>query len=202
MTIRSAVLGTSLGYSLWSSMFDPSKMTAMKNVLPKLDGLRVLDVGCGPATNTKIFESCDYTGIDINERYIQTAQAKYPSLKFMVQDASRLTLPQHSFDLVIINSMIHHLNDQEAKALFNHLKLFLKKEGRIIISEPLKVNPDRRFKHFMMTMDRGGFFRSFEQYEKLFCEGFSVDQEFRYSLKAFSLWPQVADMIVLRLHLT
>jgi len=38
---------------------------------------RVLDVGCGPGTNTRHFEGSSYLGLDLNERYVTDAHCRY-----------------------------------------------------------------------------------------------------------------------------
>ena len=41
---------------------------------------RVLDVGCGPGTNTRYFEHADYLGLDINRGYIESARRRFKSV--------------------------------------------------------------------------------------------------------------------------
>ena len=38
---------------------------------------RVLDVGCGPGTNTHYFEDAGYLGIDINRSYVDSARRRH-----------------------------------------------------------------------------------------------------------------------------
>jgi trans-aconitate methyltransferase len=55
-----------------------------------LEGRSVLDVGCGLGDFHKYlidhYESVDYTGIDINPRYIESARQLYPDVHFEVAD--------------------------------------------------------------------------------------------------------------------
>jgi SAM-dependent methyltransferase len=63
---------------------------------------RVLDVGCATGYYSAQFRAlgCDVTGIDLSATGIRRAQERYPDIAFDVMDATQLTFPTGSFDLV------------------------------------------------------------------------------------------------------
>ena len=52
-------------------------------------------MGCGPGTNAHLFAGMDYTGIDINERYVAYAAERHPG-KFIAADATQFEVPPKS----------------------------------------------------------------------------------------------------------
>ena len=74
----------------------------------------VLDLGCGPGTNTINFKGIDYLGVDINESYITYARHRFDR-PFLVADVTTTFLTGRHFDLVLVNSLFHHLDDRSVQ---------------------------------------------------------------------------------------
>jgi trans-aconitate methyltransferase len=53
-------------YSLWQAPFVTDKLAPVVSHNDIARVRRVLDVGCGPGTNTDFFRNADYLGVDIN----------------------------------------------------------------------------------------------------------------------------------------
>ncbi len=199
MSLIDTILESSTCYAIWSAFFNAEKIKAIKLSLPDLKAKKVLDLGCGPATNTKIFLEADYTGIDINPRYIEKAKGAYPQFQFFTQSILALELKGQKYDVILMNSIIHHLSDFEVTKLFTDLKSYLKPGGTIILSEPLLPTPKDGFKYYMMRLDRGRHFRTYEGYCSLFDKYFLIQEKREYNLKVCGLILTVARMLVLRL---
>lgn len=59
----------------------------------------------------------EVTAVDINSRSIELARRKtasYPEIKLQVADGLDLPFPTGSFDLVLCNKTLHHMNEQQA----------------------------------------------------------------------------------------
>jgi ubiquinone/menaquinone biosynthesis C-methylase UbiE len=56
-----------------------------------------------------------------------------PRIQFMVGDGNRLPFPDHSFDLVMCNSVLHHL--AEPQKLFTEIARLAKPDGAILIRD-------------------------------------------------------------------
>jgi len=83
---------------------------------------RVLDVACGPGTNTNFFADADYLGIDFNERYIRAARKRY-GRNFVVADVRKyVAAPEDRFDFVLVNSFLHHLDTSDVLGILTHLQ--------------------------------------------------------------------------------
>ncbi len=57
-------------YRLWQAPFASAKLRPLQHDNDLCNARRVLDVGCGPGTNSPVFSHTDYLGLDLNERYI------------------------------------------------------------------------------------------------------------------------------------
>lgn len=77
-SLRDKVLERRLVYGLWQAPFAEAKLAPALAHNDLSQVRRVLDVGCGPGTNSQHFLGTDYLGIDINEEYIRHAQSRYP----------------------------------------------------------------------------------------------------------------------------
>jgi SAM-dependent methyltransferase len=89
-------------------------------LLPHLrDGLRLLDVGCGPGTITidlaKRFAFDLAVGVDVSEPVLEgarkEAEAQGADVRFGYADVSRLPFPEGSFDVVHAHQLLQHLAD-------------------------------------------------------------------------------------------
>ncbi len=132
---------------------------------------RVLDVGCGPGTNTAYFAHADYLGVDINPRYIAEARRRYRR-DFIAADATAFTVPQGArFDFILVNSLLHHLDLLQTRRVLSRLAPLLSEEGCIHCIEvvmPERWGPPR----LMARADRGRFCRPIEEWRSIFSEFF------------------------------
>jgi len=107
-------------------------------------GLKILEIGCGSGEYTKalLAAGINVFATDVSEKMLRLAQVKVgmgAREGFFLSDVLQLPLPDNSLDVVIGNSILHHL-DQE-KALSEILRV-LKKGGCVAFSEPNMSNPD------------------------------------------------------------
>lgn len=82
------------------------------------DGESLLDVGCGPGHNFQHFNDFGpqlsaYKGTDYSERFIRVCKLKYPDGNWEVQDARKLTEPDKSWDVVLLQDIVEHTNGYE-----------------------------------------------------------------------------------------
>lgn len=96
------------------------------------EGKRVLEVGCGNGDLLNSVKPEYGVGIDFVPEYIETASAKYPHLKFHVDDVEELKLKEH-FDYIILSDLTNCLWDVQ-KALHN-LRELCDSNTRIVISQ-------------------------------------------------------------------
>lgn len=76
-------------------------------------GASVVDIGCG---NGRLIDAirvqrCMYTGVDVSTRLLDIARNRYPEYKdrFIAGDVLLLPLPNASFDILAMISVLHHI---------------------------------------------------------------------------------------------
>ena len=164
------VLSFSPVYRLWQSPFAAQKMRPITSHNDMKNVRRVLDIGCGPGTNAKYFKHCQYQGLDLNPSYIETAKRLHPWGSFSTEDATKYQ-PAEKFDFVLLNSLLHHLNDEQVSVVLKAARRAMTNDGAVHIIELVKAK--QGLPAFLASKDRGEYPRIEEHWLRLF------EQEFR-----------------------
>lgn len=82
------------------------RFDVLANLFNTKQGFSLLDIGCGLADffsylNKKKFTNIEYTGVDINERFIREAKKIYPSGSFLHGSYKEIMAVGKSYDYVI-----------------------------------------------------------------------------------------------------
>ena len=102
-------------------------------------GLRTLDLGCGPGAFADLFAGDDYVGVDLNARYIDHAR-KTRQGAFIVGDARNVELPDARFDQILIFGLLHHLSDEDVRAVLAECRRLLVPGGRVLVIEDIPAD--------------------------------------------------------------
>lgn len=166
MKLDAGILGRALVYRLWQAPFAEEKLAPVLAHSDLRRVRRVLDVGCGPGTNTQHFAGAEYLGIDINERYINSARRRYKR-NFLVADvASYTAAPGERFDFILVNSFLHHIDTRNTHRILSHLNTLLTEDGHVHILE--LVLPERPcLARLLARWDRGEFARPLKEWREL-----------------------------------
>ncbi|MCI0476614.1 MAG: class I SAM-dependent methyltransferase [Anaerolineales bacterium] len=115
-------------------------MNTLQQAFNHISGGRVLDVatGGGHFVGVLIENLRDYSeiiGVDANAHALDAARehVKQDKIHFQLMDATRLDLPDASFDTVAIAHSLHHL--ENLPRTFAEMQRVLKPGGRVIIAE-------------------------------------------------------------------
>ena len=142
---------------------------------------KILEIGCSTAMcSSQIIDMNKHTyyGIDISERYISAAKVNAPFGNFIVMDARKLTFDDNSFDIIIFNGVVHHLDDELFQKCLIEVKRVLKADGNLLISEPIFD-----YKNWISTKllqhDRGEFIRTPSEYRS-FLNEFRINRERKF----------------------
>jgi len=132
-------------------------------------GHAMLDIGCGPAA---ILESMpidvSYVGIDVSPTYVAAARHRFGDrAEFRCTDVRNADLPARSFDLVLAMGVLHHLDDEGARALLQLAARVLRDEGRTVTVDGVFVSDQSRLARWIVSRDRGTSIRSPSGYEAL-----------------------------------
>jgi len=78
-------------------------------------GMRLLDVACGPgaAAGEAAAAGAHAVGVDFSHAMIGEARRCHPAVEFQTADAEALSFPDASFDAVMANFGIHHVERPE-----------------------------------------------------------------------------------------
>ena len=192
MNIISQVMENVSAYRLWQAPFREQKLVPLQshNDLRKVRA--VLDVGCGPGTNTSHFDHADYVGLDANKRYIDYARRRYGRTFIAVDLCSYLPTVEKRFDFILVNSFFHHVDDYNTLKILSTLRAMLSPDGYIHVLD--LVLPEKpSIARMLAQCDRGNFPRSLEGWQGAFEEYFDTVIFEPYSLTALgiALWNMV-----------
>lgn len=187
-----AIIERPLAYRLWQAPFARRKFEPVLRHNDLGAARRVLDVGCGPGTNTPHFVHTDYVGIDVNPAYVRSARRRYDK-RFLVADVTEI-VPSDDLraDFILVNSFLHHVDDAAVRGILRALAVLLLPGGHVHVLE--LVEPERRSPAGVLArLDRGDHARPLETWRGLLAEQFDEIVCEPYSLGAFgaTLWNMV-----------
>jgi SAM-dependent methyltransferase len=148
-------------------------------------GDRVLDIGCGPGDFLTFLPQTEYHGIDVSAQYIQAARARFGSRgTFTCQGVEEAAVDRPgTYDLVLANGVLHHLDDSTAMALFRLARTALKPGGRLVTFDGCFTPRQSRVARLLLRMDRGDHVRREEEYLRLAATAFaSVNAQIMHNL--------------------
>ncbi len=171
----------SLVYRLWQSPFAEQKFAPVARVLRTQRPRSVLDIGCGPGTNAGHFREVQYVGVDIEEAYIHSARRRFGD-RFVLGDATH-ELPRSGapYDFILLNSLMHHLDDGQVDAVLGHAAEVLAPGGAIHILD-LELPDEQGLPRFLARHDRGDFPRRREAWQVLLGRSLSLEVFEPYAL--------------------
>lgn len=176
MTISNHLLALPALYSLLQYVLAGRyKERYVESFIRPIEGMRVLDVGCGPGDIVAYLPAAvEYVGFDISASYIEAARRRFegrkgrPKCEFFCGALTNAALDNFDkFDVVTANSVLHHLVNDEAASLFVLAKKVLRPSGRLITLDPCYVENQSLISHFLLSRDRGKFIRTEDQYRTL-----------------------------------
>jgi len=140
-------------------------------------GDRLLDIGCGPGTMRPFLpETLDYRGFDTSAAYIRNAKKSYPDGGTFVQAVLTLDVADglEPFDIVIAVGLLHHLDDAQARILFQTAFSTLKPGGRFVTLDGAFTDDQNELARTLLKLDRGRHVRTPEAYAALARETFDT----------------------------
>lgn len=105
-----------------------------------LNGLKVLDVGCGTGTLAIMVKranpNAEVTGLDGDSQILGLARSKARRRKFDVRFdqgmSFALPYPDETFDVTLVSFMLHHLSREDKQRTANEMYRVLRRGGRLL----------------------------------------------------------------------
>jgi SAM-dependent methyltransferase len=87
----------------------------VRSLLPELNGLEVLDLGCGYGENCVWYVDQDakrVVGVDISKRMIEAAEMRFPNsqIEYLCQAFEDYAYPEDAFDVVVSSMAMHYIS--------------------------------------------------------------------------------------------
>lgn len=192
MKLATRVMDCTLAYRLLQAPFAEQKFAPILAHNDLRAVRRVLDVACGPGTNTPHFAQTDYLGIDYNPHYIESARRRHRR-RFLVADVTSDPIAaEQRFDFILANSFLHHVDTASARRILSHLGGLLTPDGHVHILD--LVLPERfGAAQLLARWDRGDFPRPLDGWYHLCTAGFEpvVFEPYAITALGVTLWNMV-----------
>jgi ubiquinone/menaquinone biosynthesis C-methylase UbiE len=179
-------------HALWAPSYDsnPNPILSLEDrtvepLLPRMEGMRTLDVACGTGRWLKRFlqrQSRLAVGVDLCEEMLEQARTKHGVTGHLIEaDALAIPLGESSIDFAICSFGLSHVTN--ACGLAGELARVLRDDGSLILTD---FHPDaeargwkRGFRHQADVVEIVSFPRPVEEIEDLFeREGFKRSAHF------------------------
>lgn len=138
--------------------------------IPNQKNMRVLDIGCGTAEILEFLpKDTHYVGFDASEKYIAEAKQRFGHRgSFFAEFVNNAHLDDlGKFDIVLAFGVLHHLDTEEAEALFQIASNALDSGGKLLTIDPCFTPKQSAIAHWLIKHDRGQDVRDEKGYRKL-----------------------------------
>ena len=184
-SVRS-LLAIPAAYNLWwNAVGGPAfaKVLVHEYLQPRV-GARILEIGCGPGTIVDYLPQGEYLGFDLSSKYIEMARKRFPQAQFVCERVSQFSLAkQQSFDAVLALGIVHHLDDPEARQLFQIAYDALKSGGKLVTSDGVWTSDQSPAARWLLAKDRGEYVRNEGEYMSIASQVFgNVRASVRHNL--------------------
>ncbi|MHC4470191.1 MAG: class I SAM-dependent methyltransferase [Planctomycetota bacterium] len=136
---------------------------------------KILDIGCGLGDILQYLPSVDYSGFDMEQEYIDNAVKRFGSRgRFSCKKLTAEGVGSFpACDVVLAISVLHHLRDDEAIALFRLAKSVMKPSARLVTMDPCYTDRQSLLERYILSRDRGEHVRTRDAHVSLAREVFS-----------------------------
>jgi SAM-dependent methyltransferase len=138
--------------------------------------VRVLDIGCGPAAfwaRYQHFADLDYVGIEPNAAYVHSAWERFPDIELHIGTTADVgDSVVGGFDLIVLEGVLHHIDDENAVATLAYAAERLVTGGRLVALDPVLLERQHPVARALALLDRGKHVRTLAGYRALAGEAF------------------------------
>jgi ubiquinone/menaquinone biosynthesis C-methylase UbiE len=152
--------------------------------LGSLQGLALLDVGCGTGTTDRHFVSRvrKLHGVDVSEEMLVQARRTVPTAEFSWYDGEKLPFPDESFDVVVGICVLHHVPVSKRFNVVSEMVRVTRSEGFVAVFEHNPFNPLTRHAVNSCALDQGVVLLPSTQAVELLRDAANVEPGLRHYL--------------------
>lgn len=111
------------------------------SLLPKENGARILDLGCGTGLELealyRLNPGADVTGIDLSSAMLGKLRAKFPDQSITLIHGSYFDTPfgENAFDAAVSVESLHHFEADRKRGLYRKLHAALRENGFFVLTD-------------------------------------------------------------------
>lgn len=159
-------------YQLYQELggFFGARVKAIREYLEITPGARIIDIGCGPGFIVRHLPAgVQYVGFDIDQRSIDYAAARFGDRgRFHARFFDAATAEDFGpADIVMMNGVMHHIQDTDLTATLRHVKAVLKPGGMLFTLDGAYRPAQPFIDKWLLDNDRGRHVRSAAGYQAL-----------------------------------
>jgi trans-aconitate methyltransferase len=148
----------------WNSVATKRRIAAVRSELGRP---RVLDCGCGTGEFAGLFDPDLYLGVDLDAGYVDFARRRHPRHRFESGDLRTWRGAGAPFDLVLVNGVLHHLADADARALLETAVRQLAPGGTLLVIEDVALPGAGPLTRLVHWLDYGEHIREAARWHEL-----------------------------------
>ena len=159
--------------------FHGARLKALKAYVDLSQVRRVFDIGCGPGFSVlHVPEGIDYVGFDTDTRYIEYANQKWQGRgRFFNRPFDRSAAEAFGApDLIMLNGVLHHMDDDTAGTVCRDAAAVLNDEGTFLAIEPCLREGQHPVARILAENDRGEYVRQEAGYAEIARKAFPTSQ--------------------------
>jgi SAM-dependent methyltransferase len=120
-----------------------SHLDALLDAVGAVQGLRVIDIGCGEGQLTRALAKLGAQVTGYDPFIAETALATHGAGSFRLGKAAADAIPEpdHSADLVLFVFSLHHVPGARLEGAITEARRLLRPSGRLYVAEPLPQGP-------------------------------------------------------------
>jgi SAM-dependent methyltransferase len=141
---------------------------------------RVLDCGSGTGEFAALFEPERYLGVDVHPGYVAFAQRRHPIHRFTVADLCTWSGAGAPFDLVLVNGVLHHLDDTASRALLQTAVRQLVPRGTLLVIEDVTLPRPGLVTRLVHRLDYGRHIRDAARWNALVGQVLPIERSETY----------------------
>lgn len=178
-------------YNLSQNLLGKDKLYKhIKDIIVKVNPSLVIELGCGTGAMLKYLDkNISYIGIDNNKNYFKYIKKKdlnhitflFIHERDITTDFDSLFSKYDDKKCILINGVLHHLDNNQDIKVINNCKKIMKKGDLLLIIEPISDQKNIIGK-ILTKLDRGKFIRSSNDsinmfiLQGIFCNMFSTKE--------------------------